>query len=56
MQSVAKAERSSGRLEEIRGFIGRLYGPDLHAKRIDALADGDCPAVGGLRRLRPVQP
>ena len=38
MQSVAKAERSSGRLEEIRGFIGGLYGPDLHAKRVDALA------------------
>ena len=38
MQSVAKAERSSGRLEEIRSFIGGLYGPDLHAKRVDALA------------------
>ena len=28
----------SGRLGEVRGFIGGLYGPDLHAKRVDALA------------------
>jgi len=26
------------RLGEVRGFIGGLYGPDLHAKRVDALA------------------
>src|SRR5271157_3984385 len=26
------------RLEEVRSFIGGLYGPDLHAKRVDALA------------------
>ena len=31
---MGKAER----LGEIRGFIGGLYGPDLHAKRVDALA------------------
>jgi len=31
---MVKAER----LGEIRGFIGGLYGPDLHAKRVDALA------------------
>ena len=29
---------TSGRLGEVRGFIGGLYGPDLHAKRVDALA------------------
>jgi hypothetical protein len=28
----------SGRLDEVQGFIGGLYGPDLHAKRVDALA------------------
>ena len=28
----------TARLEEVRGFIGGLYGPDLHAKRVDALA------------------
>ena len=33
---MVKAER----LGEIRGFIGGLYGPDLHAKRVDALARG----------------
>ena len=27
-----------GRLVEVRSFIGGLYGPDLHAKRVDALA------------------
>ncbi len=34
MRSMVKAER----LGEVRGFIGRVYGPDLHAKRVDALA------------------
>ena len=34
MWSMVKSER----LEEVRGFIGGLYGPDLHAKRVDALA------------------
>ena len=28
----------AGSLEEMRVFIGGLYGPDLHAKRVDALA------------------
>ena len=28
----------TARLEAVRGFIGGLYGPDLHAKRVDALA------------------
>ena len=44
---MAKAERSSGRLEEIRGFIGGLYGPDLHAKRVDALADATLGVMTG---------
>jgi Transposase DDE domain len=47
MRSVAKAERSSGRLEEICGFIGGLYGPDLHAKRVDALAGATLGVMTG---------
>ena len=47
MRSVVKAERSSGRLEEIRGFIGGLYGPDLHAKRIDAPAGATLGVMTG---------
>ena len=47
MRSVVKAKRSSGRLEEIRGFIGGLYGPDLHAKRIDALAGATLGVMTG---------
>ncbi len=47
MRSVVKAERSSGRLEEIRGFIGGLYGPDLHAKRIGALAGATLGVMTG---------
>ncbi|WP_158745320.1 IS4 family transposase [Acidisphaera sp. L21] len=35
---MGKAAGSSGRLGDVRGFIGGLYGPDLRAKRIDALA------------------
>lgn len=33
-----KADQRSGRLREVRSFIGELYAHDLHAKRIDALA------------------
>lgn len=33
-----------GAFREIRGFIGGLYGSDLHAKRVDALA-GARPGV-----------
>jgi hypothetical protein len=35
---MVEAAVSSGRLGEVRGFIGGLYGSDLHAKRVDALA------------------
>lgn len=35
---VAEAVRSNDRLGDVRAFIGELYGPDLHAKRVDALA------------------
>ena len=34
MRGMVKA----GRLGQVRGFIDELYGPDLHAKRVDALA------------------
>lgn len=30
--------RTRGRFDEVRSFIGEVYGPDLHAKRIDSLA------------------
>ena len=35
---MGKAGQRGGRLGEVRSFIGELYGPDLHAKRIDALS------------------
>src|SRR3984893_14217014 len=38
MGMEAADPREGGRLEDIRGFIDRLYGHDLHAKRIDSLA------------------
>jgi hypothetical protein len=40
---MVKAER----LAEIRSFIGGLYGPDLHAKRIDALAGATLGVMTG---------
>src|ERR1035441_739532 len=40
---MVKAER----LGEIRGFIGGLYGPDLHAKRVDALAGATLGVMTG---------
>src|SRR5919206_129865 len=35
---MEKADRTRGRFDEVRSFIGEVYGPDLHAKRIDSLA------------------
>ena len=35
---MGKVGQRDGRLGEVRSFIGELYGPDLHGKRIDALA------------------
>jgi hypothetical protein len=37
----------TARLGEIRGFIGGLYGPDLHAKRVDALAGATLGVMAG---------
>ena len=35
------------RFGEIRGFIGGLYGPDLHSKRVDALAGATLGVMTG---------
>ncbi|MBY0333040.1 MAG: IS4 family transposase [Acetobacteraceae bacterium] len=37
----------TARLGEVRGFIGGLYGPDLHAKRVDALAGATLGVMTG---------
>lgn len=44
---MVKAERVGGRLGEVGGFIGGLYGPDLHAKRVDALAGATLGVMAG---------
>jgi len=35
------------RLDDVRGFIGGLYGSDLHAKRVDALAGATLGVMAG---------
>ena len=35
---MARVGRKVERFEDVRSFIGELYGHDLHAKRIDSLA------------------
>jgi hypothetical protein len=35
---MRKANQTGGRFDDIRSFIGELYGPDLHAKRVASLA------------------
>ena len=44
---MVRSERANGRLEDVRGFIGGLYGPDLHAKRVDALAGATLGVMAG---------
>jgi uncharacterized protein (DUF39 family) len=45
---MVEAERSSRRqLENVRSYIGGLYGPDLHAKRVDALASATLGVMTG---------
>ncbi|WP_191086069.1 IS4 family transposase [Roseococcus microcysteis] len=39
--------RTGGRLEDVRAFIGGVYGPDLHAKRVDALAGATLGVMAG---------
>ncbi len=40
---MARAVRGKAGLADVRGFIGGLYGPDLHAKRVESLA---CATLG----------
>ena len=47
MWTVVEAARAIGRLGEVRGFIGGLYGPDLHSKRVDALAGATLGVMAG---------
>jgi Transposase DDE domain len=35
---MKKAVRQCGRFDDVRSFIDTLYGPELHAKRVDSLA------------------
>jgi hypothetical protein len=35
---MRKEDRASGCYDDVRSFIGELYGPDLHAKRVASLA------------------
>jgi hypothetical protein len=44
---MVRTEHVSGRLGDVRGFIGGLYGPDLHAKRVDALAGATLGVMAG---------
>ncbi len=44
---MVKAELSHRRLEGVRGFIGELYGHELHAKRVDALAGATLGVMAG---------
>ena len=44
---MGEAERLGGRLEEVRGFISGLYGGELHAKRVDALAGATLGVMAG---------
>jgi Transposase DDE domain len=42
---MVKAVRGRGHFDDVRGFIGDLYGPDLHAKRIGSLAGATLGAM-----------
>jgi Transposase DDE domain len=35
---MMKADRQFGRFDDVRSFIGGLYGPELHAQSVDSLA------------------
>ena len=41
---MATTDRTSTRIATVRDFLGGIYGPDLHAKRINALSGG-CPVL-----------
>ncbi len=44
---MVKSEVSRKRLVDVRGFIGELYGHDLHAKRVEALASATFGVMTG---------
>ncbi len=44
---MVAAGHAGRRLEDIRGFIGELYGHDLHVKRVDALAGATLGVTAG---------
>jgi hypothetical protein len=44
---MVAAGHAGRRLEDIRGFIGELYGHDLHVKRVDALAGATLGVMAG---------
>jgi hypothetical protein len=44
---VVSQDHRRGRLEDVCGFIGGLYGPDLHTKRVDALAAATLGVMAG---------
>src|SRR6201991_2333394 len=35
---MGTAHQTRGRFDQVRAYLGEVYGPDLHAKRIDSLA------------------
>ena len=35
---MGTAQRTRGRFDQVRAYLGEVYGPDLHAKRINSLA------------------
>ena len=44
---MVKAVRLGERLGDVRGFIDELYGHDLHAKRVAALAGATLGVMAG---------
>ena len=44
---MGKSGQSRGRLKAVRGFISELYGHDLHAKRVEALAGATLGVMTG---------
>ena len=44
---MAKADHSRKRLEDVRGFIGELYGHGLHAKRVETPAGATLGVMAG---------
>ena len=45
---MGTAQRTRGRFDQVRAYLGEVYGPDLHAERIDSLAGATLGDDGGL--------